>query len=131
MERRFQGYWEATKRGHCFTSALRAKKAFLNPYLLEEVVSTFGIYDKGSCFPSSQWDPLSLPAKGHHQVLDMAQKQYEEDKKKRVGQGLPGSIKFGAEVVLEPPQVAGGISVGGVQGEPGGSQVKRSRFSEK
>ena len=138
VESRFQSYWEATQGGHCFTSSLRDRKAFLNPYLLEEVIATFGINDKGSCFPREQWDPLGLPAEGHYLHLDAAQQQYEEEKSKRVGLGLPGSIKFGAEVTLEPYPHVEGLAVekdrGGVKGEDKAGAIvthKRSRFSEK
>ena len=101
VEERFRGYWEATQNGHSFTASLRSRKAFMNPYLLEEVIATFGIDDKGSECAQKRWDPLSLPVQGHHEALDLTQQMEEEERRGRLLEGKPGSVKFGPSVTLE------------------------------
>jgi hypothetical protein len=45
---RFDDYWRATQEGSSFVETLRGRPAFGNPYLLAEVIATFGIDAAGS-----------------------------------------------------------------------------------
>jgi HCNGP-like protein len=75
---RFAKYWESTQQGSSLVASLRAKKAFRNPYLLEETISTFGIDETGSAFPKHLFDPLGLPTSDYYDVLNIRQ-QIESD----------------------------------------------------
>jgi hypothetical protein len=54
-ESRFVSYWETTKSGSSptFTTSLRARKEFTNPYILERVVEKLKIDEFGSNFVSN------------------------------------------------------------------------------
>jgi len=55
IESRFVSYWETTKNGSTstFTASLRARKDFINPYILERVVDKLKIDEYGSNFSST------------------------------------------------------------------------------
>ena len=55
IESRFVSYWETTKSGSSptFTTSLRARKEFTNPYILESVVEKLKIDEYGSNFVSN------------------------------------------------------------------------------
>jgi len=55
IESRFVSYWETTKNGSTptFTASLRARKDFINPYILERVVEKLKIDEYGSNFFST------------------------------------------------------------------------------
>jgi len=55
IESRFVSYWETTKSGSLptFTTSLRARKEFTNPYILESVVEKLKIDEYGSNFVSN------------------------------------------------------------------------------
>jgi hypothetical protein len=133
VEERFRGYWHATNVGHSFTASLRSRKAFMNPYLLEEVIGTFGIDDKGSEYEQKRWDPLGLPAQGHHEALDVTQQMEEEDRRGQMLERKPGSLIFGPFVKLEsanqsmPPSAS--LLVSG--SDAGQTVPKKSRFKEQ
>ena len=134
VEDRFRGYCEATNVGHSFTASLRSRKAFMNPYLLEEVIATFGIDDKGSEYLQKQWDPLGLPVQGHHEALDVAQQMEEEERRGQLLERKPGSLIFGPYVTLEsanhymPPSTSLLILPGS---EVGRLVPKKRRFKEQ
>lgn len=131
VEERFRGYWEATQRGHSFTASLRSRRAFMNPYLLEEVIATFGIDDKGSECAQERWDPLGLPVQGHHEALDMSQQIEEGERRGPLLEGKPGSVKFGPFVPLESINHAAPTCIALPVSEAGFTASKKSRFTEK
>ena len=55
IESRFVSYWETTKSGSSptFTTSLRARREFTNPYILESVVEKLKIDEYGSNFVSN------------------------------------------------------------------------------
>jgi hypothetical protein len=55
IESRFVSFWETTKNGSnpTFTASLRARKDFINPYILERVVDRLKIDEYGSNFLST------------------------------------------------------------------------------
>ncbi len=118
VEARFAGFYAATQSGHSLTEQLRKHRDFGNPYHLEEVITTFGIDDKGSGYPAHLWDPLSLPVDGHAEVLDAKQAQQEEARRARQAQRT--AIVFSGKTVVESAGWGpGGLSSG--QAAAGGS----------
>ena len=122
VEARFAGFYAATQSGHSLTEQLRKHRDFGNPYHLEEVITTFGIDDKGSGYPAHLWDPLSLPVDGHAEVLDAKQAQQEEARRARQAQRT--AIVFSGKTVVEsagwgPGGLSGQAAAGGGTGGAG------------
>ena len=121
--KRFAQYWAATQEGHSLPASLRAKKAFDNPYALEEVITTFGIDDKSSAYPKGLWDPLAASERDFADVLRVRQAMEEEARRE-------GARKAG------PPRAAIAFRTAGLLpglpdhegGGGGGGDVKKSRF---
>ena len=106
------------------TAQLRAHRDFGNPYHLEEVISTYGIDDKGTGYPQHLWDPLALPVAGHADVLDARQAQQEEARRQRQAQRT--SIAFSSRHMEMGDLGPGGLSGGGGGGSGGGSGPLRA-----
>ena len=106
VEARFAAFLAATRSGHSLTAQLRAHRDFGNPYHLEEVISTYGIDDKGTGYPARLWDPLALPVEGHADVLDARQAQQEEARRQR--QAARTAVAFSARGALETTGLGGG-----------------------
>ena len=117
---RFTSYWQATLDGASLPQQLRAKKAFDNPYALEEVITTFGIDDKSSAYPPGKWDPLSARAADFADVIRARQALEEEARREaRRAEGPRAAIAF---------KVGGALPAEGGGGGGGGEASKRSRF---
>jgi hypothetical protein len=125
VAKRFSQYWAATREGHSLPASLRAKKAFDNPYALEEVISTFGIDDKSSAYPRAQWDPLAASERDFADVLRVRQAMEEEARRQKVGPPR-AAIAFRTAGLL--PGLPGHEGGGGGGGGGGDGDVKRSRF---
>jgi len=104
VEARLAKFFAATQAGHSLVEQLRGHRDFGNPYHLEEVISTYGIEEKGTAFPARLWNPLGLPAEGHAQSLDRQQLQQEEARRQR--QATRTAVVFSSGV-LQPPEGPG------------------------
>jgi hypothetical protein len=141
---RFSAYMQATEAGYNFTSALRSKKAFGNPYLLEETIATFGMDDTGSALPARAWDASALPPGDFSDALALRQALEEEVRKAK--QSERSSVAFeppslpmqqqqqllsGGSSAAYAPAAAAAAAAAGSSSEGAGALRKKSRFADR
>lgn len=129
---RFSNYYQATLGGASLVDSLRSKKAFDNPYALEEVINTFGIDDKSSAYPPAKWDPLKASPQDFADVLRVKQALEEEKRQEALRAAGPRaaiSFKAGGFLLADGGGV-GGLGAGQQGGGGGGAATvpKKSRF---
>lgn len=102
VEARFAAYYNATLQGHNFTQSLRSRKAFGNPYILEEISKAYGLNQWGSAGFQDQLEQLQGVS-----YIDLANRQ--ESVASGEGSGARSSIAFSAPQVSAPAQLPGGL----------------------
>jgi hypothetical protein len=121
---RFDDYWRATQEGSNFVETLRGRPAFGNPYLLAEVIATFGIDASGS---------HDVPPEDFFDAL--ANRMRENIEQQRAGGSQLVSAKAAEAVdlaaVSKRPAAApvGAITTAPVGATTSAAATKKSRFN--
>jgi hypothetical protein len=123
---KFSHFWASTQAGASLVQQLRAKKAFGNPYALEEVISTFGIDEKSTAYPQEKWSPFAADAGEFADVLRA--RQALEEEKRRVARAEPRAAIVFKSGGLLPAAAGGGGGGGGVAAAPPPGASRTTRF---